>query len=104
MSNIDDENVITGVVWWVYMVRCSDGTLYTGVTTDLVRRIRQHNGQIRGGAKYTAPRRPVILAGACKAIDRSNAQRLEASLKRLMRREKLEWCQLHGGHAIEENR
>ncbi len=104
MSNIDEEQDTTGVVWWVYMVRCADGTLYTGVTTDLTRRIRQHNGQLRGGAKYTAPRRPVILAGACKATDRSNAQKVEASLKRLMRREKLEWCDRHGGHEIEADR
>jgi len=103
MSNIVDEQANPGGPWWVYMVRCADGTLYTGVTTNLQRRIRQHNGTIKGGAKYTASRRPVVLAGACKAVDRSNAQKVEASLKRLIRSEKLAWCSLNGVE-IEKNR
>jgi len=92
MSNMVEEQANPSTIWWVYMVRCADGSLYTGVTTSIERRIRQHNGDIRGGARYTASRRPVVLAGACKATDRSNAQKLEASLKRLMRSEKLAWC------------
>ena len=77
------------------MVRCADGSLYTGCTTDLGRRERQHNGEIRGGAKYTASRRPVITIAACQSPDRSQAQRLEAQLKRLARAGKLEWCEKH---------
>jgi putative endonuclease len=82
-------------IWWVYMVRCADGTIYTGCTTDLRRRVRQHNGELRGGAKYTASRRPVRLMGTCQADDRSSAQSIEIKLKRLTRAEKLSWCESH---------
>ncbi len=47
--------------WWVYILRCSDDTLYTGVAVDRDRRIRQHNGELVGGARYTRSRRPVEL-------------------------------------------
>jgi putative endonuclease len=82
-------------IWWVYMVRCADGTIYTGCTTDLGRRVRQHNGELRGGAKYTAARRPVRLIGTCQADGRSSAQSIEMKLKRLTRSEKLRWCEAH---------
>ena len=72
--------------WYVYLLRCSDGSLYTGVTTDLERRVRQHN---RGRAsRYTAGRRPVWLVGAWCFPSRANAQRAEARLRRLPRLEK----------------
>ena len=69
--------------WHVYIVRCGDGTLYTGVATDLARRVAAHNAA--RGAKYTRTRRPVSLAWHTTAADRSAAQRLEATLKRLPR-------------------
>ena len=47
--------------WHVYLLRCADNTLYCGVTTDLDRRLAQHNGRLPGGARYTRPRRPVAL-------------------------------------------
>ena len=47
--------------WHVYLLRCADDTLYCGVTTDLDRRLAQHNGRLAGGARYTRPRRPVAL-------------------------------------------
>jgi len=69
--------------WFVYVARCADGTLYTGITTDLERRIAEHN---RGrGAKYTAARRPVALAWAEAAADRSAASRRERAIKALPR-------------------
>lgn len=83
-------------IWWVYILSCADGTLYTGCTTDLQRRVRQHNGEIRGGAKYTRTRRPVRLFGATQVGSRSDAQVLEARLKRLARQQKLSWCLEHG--------
>ncbi|MGD2178463.1 MAG: GIY-YIG nuclease family protein [Anaerolineae bacterium] len=74
--------------WFLYALRCADDTLYTGVTTDLARRVGEHNsGQ---GARYTAGRRPVMLIGAWRFADRGAAQRAEARFRRLPRRRKLQ--------------
>jgi putative endonuclease len=76
--------------WFVYMLRCQDNTLYTGVTTDLSRRVKEHNG-IAGkakGAKYTKARRPVTLVYSESVDDRGAAQKREAALRRLSRDEK----------------
>lgn len=75
--------------WCVYLLRCRDGSLYTGVTSDLLRRLRQHNGEIAGGASYTRGRRPVELLWSEPCADRSSAQRREAAIRRLSRRQKL---------------
>lgn len=72
----------------VYMLKCADGTLYTGVSTDLTRRLKEHNGTIKG-AKYTATRRPVTLHYSESAPDRSSAQKREHALKKMTREEKL---------------
>jgi len=74
--------------WFVYLVRCSDGSFYAGVTTDLERRVRQHNGEIVGGANYTRARRPVVLAWYEECENRSVAQQREYSVRRLSGREK----------------
>lgn len=72
---------------WVYMLRCRDGSLYTGWTTDLERRVARH----RAGkaSRYTASRLPVELALALPMSDRSAARREEARIKRLDRAGKL---------------
>lgn len=77
--------------WFVYILRCADGTLYTGVTTDLTRRLREHNGELKGGrgAKYTKARRPVTLAYSETALDRSGAQIREHELRTLSKRDKI---------------
>ena len=75
-------------VWYVYLAECSDGTLYTGITTDLKRRINQHNGILQGGARYTAARRPVVLAWSEEVDSRSDAQKREFEIRRLSRIEK----------------
>ncbi len=76
--------------WYVYMLECADGTYYTGVTTDLERRVAEHNGEASGakGAKYTKARRPVRLIYSEIVKDRSAAQIEEAALRRLTRHEK----------------
>jgi len=73
--------------WFVYMLRCADNTLYTGVTTDLERRLSEHNSSHKG-AKYTRARRPVVLAYSESAANRSDACIREAELKKLSRPEK----------------
>ena len=75
--------------WFVYLVRCADDSFYTGVTTNLVRRLRQHNGEITGGAGYTRARRPVDLVWSEACIDRSDAQKREYVVRRRPRSEKL---------------
>lgn len=73
--------------WTVYILRCGDGTLYTGVTCDLPRRLAAH--QSGKGAKYTRSRPPVELVYREAAADKSAALRREAAIKRLDRRKKL---------------
>jgi putative endonuclease len=76
------------VTYVVYILRCADGTLYTGVTNDIARRLAAHNGTSRG-ARYTRSRRPVALVYSARCRNRSDAQRREAALKRLTRAQKL---------------
>ena len=71
------------------MLRCADGTLYTGVATDLARRVDEHNGFLEKGARYTRARRPVTLVYSEKAANRAVACRREYEIKRMSRREKL---------------
>jgi len=75
-------------LWYMYVVTCSDGTLYAGVTTDIERRIREHNTSKRG-AKYTRSRRPVELICSIECDNRSSAQKEEYAFKKLSRAEKL---------------
>jgi putative endonuclease len=75
--------------WQVYMLECADGSLYTGVATDVLRRLRQHNGELVGGARYTSSRRPVRLVWSEACADRTTAQIREAEIKKLERGEKL---------------
>lgn len=75
--------------WVVYILHCSDKSLYTGVTTDLDRRLKEHNeGAL--GAKYTRARRPVTLAWFEQCDSRSSATIREAEIKKLDREQKLE--------------
>lgn len=76
--------------WHVYLLECADGTLYCGVTTDLDRRLAEHNGESPGGARYTRPRRPVRLAAHAPCPDRASATRLEYRIKKLPRENKVE--------------
>lgn len=75
-------------VWFVYIVSCADNTLYTGVTTELERRIKEHN-QSGVGAKYTRARQPVKLIYYEEMTGRSLALKREAEIKKLSRKQKL---------------
>jgi putative endonuclease len=77
-----------GMPWTVYLARCADGSLYTGITTNAERRLAQHN---RGkGAAYTRSRLPVRLIYSEAVKDRAHALQREHAIRRLSRREKEE--------------
>jgi putative endonuclease len=76
-------------VWCVYMLRCSDQTLYTGVTNNIEKRVAAHNSS-PAGAKYTKARRPVVLVYLEKSLTRGDALRREAVVRKLPRCTKLE--------------
>jgi putative endonuclease len=75
-------------LWHMYVVECSDKTLYTGVTNDVDRRIHEHNESKRG-AKYTRSRRPVKLVYHQRYDNRSQAQAAEYKFKKLSRSKKI---------------
>lgn len=75
------------MAWFVYMVRCADGTLYTGVATDIDRRLDEHNAG--RGAKYTRGRGPVSLVYREQCRDQSRAVQRELIIKGMTRADKL---------------
>ena len=75
------------MAWHVYIIECSDRSLYTGITNDLDRRITAHNDG--RGAKYTKSRRPVRLRYSEPAADRKNASQREYAIKSLRKAEKM---------------
>lgn len=79
---------MTNGMYFVYILRCADGTLYTGITTDLERRVQEHDSSDKG-AKYTRGRRPVELVYSVALADRSSASSEEYRIKRMSREEKL---------------
>ena len=74
--------------WYLYILRCGDGTLYTGVTDDVVRRLEAHRAG--KGAKYTRGRGPLELVYREELPDKSAALKREVAVKRLNRQKKLE--------------
>ena len=69
---------------FIYLLRCADGTFYCGYTTDVTRRLAEHNGQGKvAGAKYTSGRRPVVLVHREMFAIRSDALKREAEIKKL---------------------
>ena len=81
------------MAWFVYMLRCGDGSLYTGYTDNVERRLAVH--QSGRGGKYTRSHLPVELAYQEELPDKSAALRREAAIKRLSRQEKLALVQDH---------
>jgi putative endonuclease len=75
-------------LWFVYIARCSDNSLYTGIAMDVERRIEEHNNDDKAGAKYTRARRPVKLVYQEEVTSRSEAASRESVLKKLTKREK----------------
>lgn len=75
-------------MYYTYMLRCADGSLYTGITTDPARRFAQHTGKRPGGAKYTASRRPMHVEAVWRAPDHTAAAQLEYHIKTLTKAQK----------------
>lgn len=80
--------------YFVYMLECRGNRLYTGITTDLARRFEEHQGK-KPGARFTRANPPSRMIAAAEAGGRSEALKLEASLKRLTRARKLAWAAVH---------
>lgn len=76
-------------MYFVYILECSDGTLYTGITTDVKRRVDEHNSS-NLGAKYTKARRPVKLVYMEEFVNRSDASVRESDIKKMSREQKLQ--------------
>ncbi len=74
--------------YFVYILRCSDGSYYTGITNDLEKRLRQHNGEISGGAVYTSNKRPVYLVRYESYETHLEAARREVKIKQMTRLQK----------------
>ncbi|MDG2395698.1 GIY-YIG nuclease family protein [Candidatus Thioglobus sp.] len=75
--------------WVVYLLKCANNSLYCGITNNLTRRLRQHNGEIQGGAKYTRANAPCELVYQESAKDRSCASKREYEIKHLDKNDKL---------------
>jgi putative endonuclease len=82
-------------VWVVYILRCSDDSLYTGMTNNIEKRLAAHSQGT--AAKYTRSRRPVKLSATSAKMDRSNAMRLEIKIKKLLRSKKIAALEKHAG-------
>jgi putative endonuclease len=80
--------ILTMTLWSVYIVRCADGTLYTGIAIDVARRVEEHNSNNLLAASYTRARRPVVLAYQESAASRSAAAKREYQIKQMSRKQK----------------
>ncbi len=89
------------IMWYVYILECSDQTFYTGITTDLKRRTKQHNASVQG-AKYTRSRRPVKLVYSCELPTKSEAQKEEYRIRKLSKNKKEELLKRSFMNSIEE--
>ena len=87
-SMSSEGDVATTTAWFVYVLRCKDGTLYTGIATDVERRLAEHRGPGGRGAKYLRGRQPLELVMSRSVGAREIALRVEHRIKRLARAEK----------------
>lgn len=88
MSLEHEAETSTAKQWIVYILRCADDSLYTGITLDVNKRLKQHNGIEKNGAKYTHARRPVKLVYQESSDSRSTASKREHAIKSLSKNDK----------------
>ena len=93
MENIDTRSSSN---WLVYILECRDDSLYCGITNNLEKRLKQHNGEIKGGAKYTRSHRPCKLVYKEESASRSEASQREAIIKKMSKDEKQDLINLLG--------
>ena len=88
------DRIEPGTTWFVYILRCSDGSLYTGITNNLNRRINEHNDRSKSSraAKYTRSRQPVSLVYSETTENRATSSQREYQIKQLSRTQKLQLC------------
>ncbi|MDD6881306.1 MAG: GIY-YIG nuclease family protein [Firmicutes bacterium] len=77
-------------MYYTYIIRCTDNSLYTGITTDIYRRFKQHKGIIEGGAKFMRGHTPVRIEAVWQSPDRKSASKLEYRIKKLTKAKKEE--------------
>ena len=75
-------------MYYTYIMRCEDGSLYTGITTDVERRFKEHKGGLSGGAKYTKGHIPTKVEVVWQSENRSLASKLEYRIKKLSKQDK----------------
>ena len=75
-------------IWTIYILECGDKTFYCGITNNLDNRMRQHNGEIKGGAKYTRSRQPFRIAYTEEVATRSEALKREYVIKKMTKKDK----------------
>ena len=80
--------------YFIYILECNDGSLYTGITKDVTKRLEEHNSSDKG-AKYTKARRPVKLVYQESSQDRSSASKREYAIKKLSRTKKMQLIDLN---------
>ena len=86
---------ISEKIWTIYILECGDKTLYCGITNNIENRLKQHNGEIKGGAKYTRSRQPLELVYQESALSRSEALKREIIIKKMTRKAKTALIHLH---------
>lgn len=89
--------------WYVYLIQSQvDSSIYTGITTDVDRRLKEHNASSKG-AKYTKTRRPFILLTSFEAESRSEASKLEYKIKKLTHKQKIKLVETNDISHLKEN-
>lgn len=86
--NSDEQVKKPNKPWYTYLLRCADNSLYAGVTTDLKRRVKEHNGKSKAAAKYTRVRQPVELVYFEQVANRVVATKREYQIKQLTKQQK----------------
>ncbi len=81
-------NILTQKNWLIYILECRDGSLYCGITNNIEKRLKQHDGEIKGGAKYTRSHWPCKLVYKEKSESRSEALQREMVIKKMSKVEK----------------